>query len=255
MTDDFTPVRILQITDTHLFADRHGCLHGTDTRRNLANIVELALQAPPPDLVLTTGDLVQDGSPAGYQALFKILKALKTPVAVIAGNHDNPDALRENLPKSVRLGGVHLLGAWRAVLLNSQLPGEARGHLDNAELYFLRAALEAAGEHHVLVVLHHNPVPVGSAWLDRIALDNPDALFGVLHRFPNVHAVLCGHVHQELDTRADGLRILATPATSVQFRPHSPDFALDAKPPGMRWLTLRENGLLETQVERLTPQV
>lgn len=252
MTDDSTPVRILQITDTHLFADRYASLHGINTRHSLQSVLQRALQRPTPDLVLVTGDLVHDESPAGYRVLFKMLRPLKAPVGVIAGNHDNLDTLRAEIPRTMRLGGVHLLRSWRAVLLNSQVPGKAYGNLDNAELYFLEAALQAAANDHVLVVLHHHPVPVGSAWLDNIALDNPEALFGLLRRFPNAHAVLCGHVHQELDTQHDGLRLLATPSTCVQFKPHSEEFETDDKRPGFRWMSLNADGSIETGIERVT---
>lgn len=254
MTDDSTPVRILQITDMHLFADRHESLHGVNTRDSLQSVLHRALQRPAPDLVLVTGDLVHDESAAGYRALFKMLKPLKAPVGVIAGNHDNPETLRASMSRTVRLGGVHLLRGWRAVLLNSQVPGAAHGHLDNAELYFLEAALQAASNEHVLVVLHHHAVPVGSAWLDSIALDNPEALFGLLRRFPNARTVLCGHVHQEFDARHDGLRLLATPSTCVQFKPHSEEFATDDKLPGFRWLNLNADGSIETGIERVTAE-
>lgn len=252
MSDDFTPLRILQITDTHLFADRHGSLHGVNMRNSLQSVLQRALQQPAPDLVLVTGDLVHDESAAGYRALFKLLKPLKAPLGVIAGNHDSLDTLRAVMPPTARLGGVHLLGGWRVVLLNSQVPGKAHGHLDNAELYFLEAALAAATGDHVLVVLHHHPVPVGSTWLDRIALDNPEALFTLLKRFSNVRAVLCGHVHQEFDMQHNGLRILATPSTCVQFRPHSAEFATDDKSPGCRWMSLNADGSIETKIERLS---
>lgn len=254
MNRDFTPVRILQITDTHLFADRRALLHGLNTHNSLQSILRQAVTKPRPDLVLVTGDLVHDGSAKGYRTLFRLLRPLQVPIGVIAGNHDNLETLRTVLPKAVRLGGVHLLGTWRIVLLNSQVPGEAGGHLDNAELYFLEAALTAAAGHHVLVALHHNPVPVGCAWLDRIALDNPRAFFALLDRYSNVHAVLCGHVHQEFDACKDKWRILATPSTCIQFRPQSPDLALDDKPPGLRWLTLYPDGSIETRIERLAPR-
>ncbi len=40
---------------------------------------------------------------------------------------------------------------------------------------------------------------------------------------------------------------MTTPSTCAQFRPASADFALDAKPPGYRWLTLHEDGSLQAE--------
>lgn len=252
MNSDSTPVRILQITDTHLFASRHGSLHGVNTRKSLQRVLQAAARRPRAELVLVTGDLVHDESAKGYRALFKLLKPLKTPVSVIAGNHDDIESLRAAMPKTVRLGGVHRLQNWRIVLLNTQLPGKPGGHLDAAELYFLEAALVAAADCHVLVVQHHPPVPVGSAWLDRIGLDNPGDFFAMLNRFGNVRGMVCGHVHQEFEARQRGLRLLATPSTCVQFRPGSREFSVDDEPPGLRWLTLHTDGSIETEIERVS---
>jgi Icc protein len=94
-------------------------------------------------------------------------------------------------------------------------------------------------------------VPTGSAWLDAIALENPEALESLLRRHPQVRGVVWGHVHQEQDTHTDGVRYLAAPATCIQFRPAAPDFALDDRPPGYRWLDLGRDGTLATGVRRL----
>lgn len=254
MNNNSTPVRILQLTDTHLFADRHGLLHGVNTRESLQRVLQTTAQRPRADLVLVTGDLVHDESAEGYRALSRMLKPIKAPVGVIAGNHDSIKSLRAVMPKAVRLGGVYRIQNWRIVLLNTQIPGKPGGHLDSAELYFLEAALVAAANCHVLVAQHHPPVPVGSAWLDRIGLDNPGDLFAVLDRFSNVRGVVCGHVHQEFDARREGMRLLATPSTCVQFKPGSREFSVDHEPPGMRWLTLHADGSIETEVERVSRQ-
>jgi Icc protein len=44
------------------------------------------------------------------------------------------------------------------------------------------------------------------------------------------------------------LRLLSTPSTCAQFRPGSDSFAIDERPPGYRWLDLRADGRLDTEV-------
>ncbi|MDI5828719.1 3',5'-cyclic-AMP phosphodiesterase, partial [Salmonella enterica subsp. enterica serovar Kentucky] len=66
-----------------------------------------------------------------------------------------------------------------------------------------------------------------------------------------VKYLLCGHIHQELDLDWNGRRLLASPSTCVQFKPHCANFTLDTIAPGWRTLELRANGVLETEVHRL----
>ncbi|MGH8280820.1 MAG: 3',5'-cyclic-AMP phosphodiesterase [Gammaproteobacteria bacterium] len=251
MSADSTPVRLLQITDTHLFAEPGKTLYGVNTRESLRRVLDAAMLRPEPDLVLATGDLVHDESPAGYHVLADMLQTLNVPVAAIAGNHDALDPLHSIENPNIHVGGVHTLGAWQIILLNTLASGKVGGHLDEAELEFLEAALIQTAESFVLVVLHHQPVSIGSAWLDRIALDNADEFFDVVDRFKNVRAVLWGHIHQTFESKRQGVRLMATPSTCVQFLPGSKDFAVDTKPPGMRWLTLYTNGQIDTEIELL----
>jgi Icc protein len=50
------------------------------------------------------------------------------------------------------------------------------------------------------------------------------------------------------------MRILATPSTCSQFKPHSDEFATDETPPAWRTLTLHADGSIETRVRRLDPR-
>lgn len=250
MSPDSTPLRVLQVTDTHLFADPGGTLHGVNTRETLQRVLDAALRRPPPDLVVATGDLVHD-QPAAYPALAQMLRQLRAPVAAIAGNHDDAGELRAMQTSGLHVGGMQRLGSWRILLLNTQVSGKVGGHLNQAELAFLQDELRTAGGAHVLIALHHHPVPLHSAWLDRIALDNPDDFFDIVDRSESVRGIIWGHVHQEFDAVRRGVRLLAAPSTCVQFLPNSLDYAVDDKPPGMRWLSLHKDGRIETEVHWL----
>jgi Icc protein len=50
-----------------------------------------------------------------------------------------------------------------------------------------------------------------------------------------VKHLLCGHIHQELDLDWNGRRMMATPSTCVQFKPHCANFTLDTVPAGAGW--------------------
>lgn len=250
MSPDSTPLRVLQISDTHLFADPAATLYGVNTRETLQRLLDKAVRQPRPDLVLATGDLVHD-QPAAYPVLAEMLRQLGAPVAAIAGNHDDAGELRAIQASGLYVGGMQRLDGWRILLLNTQETGKVSGHLSQSELTLLRDGLRTAGDDHVLIALHHHPVPLHSAWLDRIALDNPDEFFNILDCSANVRGVIWGHVHQEFDVVRRGVRLLATPSTCVQFLPRAQQFSLDGKPPGMRWLSLNKDGRIETEVHWL----
>ena len=87
--------------------------------------------------------------------------------------------------------------------------------------------------------------------MDRIALENAGGLFAVLDRYPQVRGLLWGHVHQEFQEIRNGVLLMATPSTCVQFKPNNAKFGVDEKPPGYRWLELAPDGAIHTGVSRL----
>ena len=153
-----------------------------------------------------------------------------------------------------RLTGELRVGVWQILLLNSQVPGEVGGRLGPGDLDRLQRALVAARDAslHTLVCLHHQPVPVGCEWLDEQMVEDADALLSSLRDFAGVKGVLWGHVHQEIDRQWEGVRLLASPSTCVQFAPGSKGFRADDQPPGYRWLDLHDNGHIATGVSRVT---
>jgi Icc protein len=147
-----------------------------------------------------------------------------------------------------KVGGDVRMGSWSIVLLNTFLTGEDAGGLGEARLDGLRAALEANADQHVLICMHHHPLPMGSAWLDGVALRDAQPFLEVVDAHASIRAVVCGHVHQASDHDRNGVRFLSAPSTCAQFLPRSDFFALDGRPPGLRWLTLAPDGTVATEV-------
>lgn len=246
-------LRLLQITDTHLFSDCSDTLLGLDTRVSLRAVVDLACaEDRSPDLVLATGDLAQDASADAYGQLAEELCRLGAPVYWAPGNHDDQAVAARVLNAGVFAAERSCcLGNWQVILLDSTVPGAVGGRLAQAELERLSACLEAYPEHHALVCLHHQAVAVGSRWLDAIGLSNSADLLQVTDRFPQVRALLWGHAHQEYQGERNGVLLLGAPSTCLQFRPGSADFAIDSVYPGYRRVDLHADGRVETAVRRL----
>lgn len=247
------PVHLVQLTDSHLFADAQGTLLGMNTRDSLQRVIDKVLQEQPQiDLLLATGDLSQDGTEASYACFRELTARLGAPARWLAGNHDEPLPMEQVAQGSELLSPVLDIGSWRILMLNSAVPGAVPGVLDQGQLALLEQSLQAAPERHHLICFHHQPVPIDCAWMAPIGLRNADALFALLKGYPQVRALLWGHIHQEWDQWRDGVRLLASPSTCIQFEPGSEDFKVGEQAPGYRWLRLHADGSIDTGVSRVT---
>ena len=246
-------VRVLQLTDSHLYADPAGTLAGMNTLNAFDQVLAAAAPcAATADCVLATGDLVHDATPEGYGVMAERIQRLGRPVYCLPGNHDIPDVMEESLnqglvstPKSARFGG------WLIVLLDSTLPGRPGGALSAVELARLQSLLDAHADHHVLVSLHHQPVPIGSGWMDRMALANPAPFFEIIDGHSGVRGILWGHIHQTFEAERAGVRLMGSPSTCIQFTPGRARFGIDRVAPGYRWLDLHPDGRIRSGVERI----
>ncbi|WP_043128833.1 3',5'-cyclic-AMP phosphodiesterase [Photobacterium leiognathi] len=247
-------VVLLQITDTHLFANESGSLLGVATQNSFHAVLDAVdTVAREFDAIVATGDISQDHTPESYQEFAGGIARWSQPCFWLPGNHDYQPTMASVLPsEQIKPCEQVLVGEhWQMILLDSQVAGVPHGQLSQAQLALLDSALSQYPERHALVLLHHHPLPAGSAWLDQHQLHNNNALWEVVEKHPQVKAILCGHIHQELDRMYRGVRVLATPSTCIQFLPDSDDFALDQENPGWRYLELTPKGDVITHVHRL----
>lgn len=248
---DRTELTILQFSDTHLHAAPDSRMRGVPTYETFAAVILQAKRDArwPPDAILVTGDIVQDESRAGYLRFRNMLEPLEVPVFCIPGNHDDPKLMAVELVGGrFQVGGTARLDGWALILLDTFLTGEDAGGLGPKRLRGLEAMLEANRDAHALVCMHHQPIPMGSAWLDGVGLRDAEQFLEIIGRFDNVRGVVWGHVHQASDRTRDNVRFLSAPSTCSQFKPDSEFFALDDKPPGMRWIRLARDGGIETEI-------
>ena len=247
--------RIVQITDPHLFQDTNGELLGVNTQASFSQVLsEIQQQQYDYDLVLATGDLVQDNSDEGYLRFRQEVKALNNKVVFwIPGNHDFQPKMFEILKEETVSAKKHILlgDKWQILLLDSQVQGVPHGQLEAEELDWLKLKLQEHPERYSLVVLHHHLLSTGSAWLDQHNLRNANELAEVLAPFKHVKALLYGHIHQQVDSEWLGYQVMATPSTCIQFKADSNTFALDVAQPGWREIDLHADGHIETRVKRI----
>ncbi|HET7369283.1 MAG TPA: phosphodiesterase [Gammaproteobacteria bacterium] len=243
-------LHVIQITDTHLFADDGARMHDVDSRESLVRVLEAIAADESPNLLLLTGDLAQDESREAYRRVAEALAPLNVPALALPGNHDNLALMGEVFDgTAISIDKLHHLDPWRIVQLHTPVAGETHGYLTAAELEWLDDAL--SGKQPTLVCLHHPPLAIGSHWLDAIGLTNADEFLDVIDRHDSVRAVLAGHVHQETHVRRGEVHYFTTPSTAVQFRPGVTQPAFDTIAPGYRRLRLRPDGNIESEVIRV----
>ncbi len=245
--------RLLQITDTHLFADPAAEHAGVIPEARLQAVIA-ALQPwlESAEAIVHTGDLVHDGTLAAYRRLRDRLNALDRPGRVMPGNHD----AREPLESVFAAGAFSTdrtlrVGDWTLISLDSLQVGEVPGRLSADELAALDRALAGLATPWCLIALHHPPLPVGTPWLDAIGLAEPDALLERVAADPRIRGLVCGHVHTPFNGRWHDRRMLTTPATAAQFLAGARRFTSVSAAPGFRWLDLRADGGIDTDVVRV----
>ena len=254
--DNKKNIRLVQITDSHLFGDRSIIFDGLNTYDTLRDVVALIQQQNKQiDCLLCTGDLTQDSSTRAYRNFQEALSVFDAPQRWIPGNHDIRSQMQQVLPSgSENMSRSIQLGKWRIIMLDSSVEGFVYGRLGEKELGDLDMELADCDRNnfHALVCLHHNCLPVKAAWLQQHSLQNSDELFAITDSYKAVKGMLYGHIHQQFEGERNGVKIMASPSTCIQFHPTNDDFTIDNAFPGYRWLELSPQGKITSQVERVS---
>ena len=213
-----------QISDLHIVPQGRKVYDRIDTPAFLVRAVaHLNALDPRPDFVWITGDLVDQGSPAEYAHLRALLTPLRSPWALMPGNHDERAALRQAfadhpyLPRS----GEFLQYALddlplRLLALDTLIPGESGGRLCQARLDWLSDRLAEHPDRPTVVAMHHPPFLTGLTEMDAINCDNSAALGALVAQHPQIERIVCGHVHRPIVVRWNGTVVTTAPATAHQ---------------------------------------
>jgi 3',5'-cyclic-AMP phosphodiesterase len=226
---------IAQISDPHLRP--RGVLYQGLVDSNA--MFELAIRhlnslTPQPDLVILTGDVVDEGTPTEYTVAREILSHLRTPFLVIPGNHDEREAFRESfsdhdyLPKA---GPLHFVsggyGPVRIIALDVTLPGLHHGIVDNFAAEWLDRTLAFEPERPTIIMMHQPPFACGIPYVDAYRCRQEVTLAEVVSRYPAVERIVCGHVHRVMQLRFAGTLLCTAPSTTTAI---ALQLSEDAKP-------------------------
>jgi 3',5'-cyclic AMP phosphodiesterase CpdA len=214
------PFTIVQLSDPHL---------GASWRREPARALTAALRQVRetlpggPDAVILTGDLANTPAEAEYEQARRLLDQLSAPLYLLAGNHDDAEAMGHHfdLPDRPRehLSYVADLGPVRLVVVDTQDPGNVEGKLDRIRLQWLDGVLGADSVTPTLLAMHHPPIATGVPAMDAIGIapEQRQALSEVVARHRQVQLIACGHVHRAVSGNLNGVSVLAVPSTGLQL--------------------------------------
>jgi 3',5'-cyclic AMP phosphodiesterase CpdA len=177
---------------------------------------------PRPDVVLLSGDIVDEGSPAEYDAARGMLAKIVPPLLVIPGNHDEPEAFRRCFADHAYLptsGPLHFIsgdhGPVRILGLDVTVAGQHHGDMDDAAVDWLEEALSRDPERPTIVMMHQPPFASGIPYIDKYCCRRGDRLAQVIDRFPAVERILCGHIHRFMQVRFGGTMLCTAPSTTT----------------------------------------
>lgn len=223
------PVVIAQFSDLHVTVAGRRNSYGIDTAAGLSRCIEhLAALDVAPDLLVLSGDLVDEATVPEYERLRAMLEAVRIPLCLMPGNHDRRRPLRQVFADHAYLGvsgRMHYhrdVRGLRLIALDSVIEGREGGDLDEAQLQWLDGLLREAPGQATLVLLHHPPVATGFSRMDRIsvAAESAAQLGSVIAGHPQVRAVLCGHVHRSVQAVWQGVQVSVCPSAAFQARLH-----------------------------------
>ena len=215
-------MRIVQLSDPHIVPADRQPVHGQDTLGRLRAAVDAVNRlSPAPDLVVMTGDQINDGSEDSYHALKDVLASLRFPCHMAMGNHDYKPVFRRIMLEERDADSTPYYYALnrtghRIIMLDTQDEGEVAGRLDDAQLNWLEQELSSGLPS--VICMHHPPVPVGVAWMDELILQESDRFLRICEARTSLRLILCGHVHHEFRMKLEHATVLTAPSVGLQFR-------------------------------------
>jgi len=95
-----------------------------------------------------------------------------------------------------------------------------------------------------LIAVHHQPIIVGSPWIDKYRLGDAQTFLQLIDQYPDIKAVVWGHIHQVFESDRNGTAMLGGPSSAINSLPGMQKFTADSCGPACRWLELRADGTI-----------
>ena len=220
-------LKILQLSDIHLQESLNATLYQVSPWKNLqALLLKIKHRMEDIDAIFLSGDISHDGTVGSYQHIAENLQVFAKPIYWFAGNHDVSRLMQATLNDYSCFTPLSSLTLenWQFLVLNTVREGCDEGYLIENTKPLIQTHTFCA------VLMHHHPVPVGSALIDKYKLQNPEVLrIFLLQQKKRPQVIITGHVHGGYQTNFDGIPVISSPATCFQFPKETTTLAIEAK--------------------------
>ena len=239
---------IVHITDMHLLSCKKTLFREKNPNQAFNQVIEHIDNSDwMPDALIATGDISNDGTKITYDRAYKKIKELRLPALCVPGNHDDSKKLIKHLPSEFS-DRLLIIKNWILIGLDSAVKSSPEGLLSSGELKKMQRLLQENTSKNVIICLHHQPVKIGSDWIDKIGLKNKKDFFRIIKGYDHIKGIFFGHIHQNYFINQNNIQIYGTPSTCRQFKPKEKNFKMDTRPPGYRRIELFEDGTIKTEV-------
>lgn len=243
-------MKIVQISDCHLFADPSQCGYGEVSPYQSLKAVLKKVKTYSIDLMLITGDISNDYSQQSYMHLKQLLSehCPEIPFLIIPGNHDDIAIITKLFAENWFAEQFVSAGAnWNIYGLNSQFEG-AKGMVSDSQLRQMEETIINNSDKHWLIAVHHHPLPC-DGWMDKHEWINRQSFLDKVSHLSKIKLVIYGHIHQVCETTVGVCDFLSCPSTCWQWKKQV-NFGMTSESAGFRLIRLTAKGCYESEIIR-----
>lgn len=214
-------MRILQLTDIHLFSDTSSPT-AIKNRASFDSVVSYIISHSGQlnvDGIVVSGDISHDGSVESYRYFFSKMELLDIPYTYLLGNHDSAEHVLLAHQQHEGVNNVDDFrfsdSQWRILFVNSVVKGRDHGFVSSQELKQLESQLSDS-DRKTAVFMHHHLFPVGTPLVDECLLLNSHELLSVCRR-NDVSFIGSGHAHTLFQRKTGDILLSVSPAVCYQW--------------------------------------
>lgn len=252
---------VAQISDLHIKRKGMALTHMPHTagplRRVLAAINSLQ---QPPDCIIATGDLTENGLPDEYARLREILQSSAISIYLVPGNHDRRKHMRAAFADHAYLGAdgpvLYVIeGALlRIVVLDTSEGAHRGGYLDEQRVQWLERVLADRPRTRTILAMHHPPFLTGVRRFDSQPFLLRERLSEAVRANPQVRRIICGHIHQLLQRPWSGSIGVSAPSTAPTLVMHPKGRGVFFEPGGYLLHRYDWNAEVSTELVRVNAE-
>ena len=173
-----------------------------------------------PEAIIVTGDLADRGEASAYAELASLVEPVAERIGARIvwgmGNHDDRAAFRSELLGGIRtqdpVDQVLWLNGLRIITLDTSVPGQHHGEVDDAQLAWLADELTRPALDGTILTMHHPPIPSVLDLAVSVELREQSRLAAVLVG-SDVRAILAGHLHYSSTATFAGIPVSVASAS------------------------------------------